>query len=137
MNINKFQFAALLFVAVLFLAGCSSTPAAAPKTAAVNSALNSVTIDLIAQNTAFNLPTITVPHGAAVTINFSNKDSGMAHNFALYGDPKAMGTLIYRGAIITGPSTAVYTFTAPASQGTYFFRCDVHPTVMTGSFIVQ
>lgn len=38
---------------------------------------------------------------------------------------------------MTGPATTTYTFTAPSTPGTYFFRCDVHPTVMTGQFIVQ
>jgi len=33
-------------------------------------------------------------------------------------------------------ATTTYTFTAPSTPGTYFFRCDVHPETMTGQFIV-
>jgi plastocyanin len=37
---------------------------------------------------------------------------------------------------VTGPTTTTYTFTAPSTPGSYFFRCDVHPTQMTGTFVV-
>lgn len=97
----------------------------------------SVTINLIAENIAFNLSAISVPAGATVTINFDNRDSGIPHNFAVYNDSSAAPPAIFQGQIITGPATITYTFKAPSRPGTYFFRCDVHPTIMTGSFIVQ
>jgi cytochrome c oxidase subunit II len=93
-------------------------------------------IDLVAQNLAFNQTTITVPAGAEVMINFDNKDNGIPHNFSLYTDSTA-SKAIFVGQIITGPSTITYAFAAPTAPGTYFFRCDVHPTMMTGTFIVQ
>ena len=95
-----------------------------------------VTIDLIAQNIAFSKSTITVPAGATVKVNFDNKDSGVAHNFALYTNSSAT-TSIFVGDIITGPATITYTFLAPSTPGSYFFRCDIHPTMMIGTFIVQ
>ena len=94
----------------------------------------SVTIDLVAQNMAFNKSTITVPAGTSVTMNFNNKDS-VPHNFALYTNSSA-ATMIFRGQTIIN-DTIVYTFTAPSTPGTYFFRCDVHPTSMTGTFVVE
>lgn len=95
-----------------------------------------VTINLIAQGMAFDKNTITVPAGASVIINFNNKDN-IPHNFAIYTNSSARPPAIYQGQIITGPATITYTFTAPSAPGTYFFRCDVHPTLMTGTFIVQ
>ncbi len=83
---------------------------------------------------AFDTNTITVPAGAVVTMNFENRDS-LAHNFALYTNSSAT-TAIFVGQIITS-SQITYTFTAPATPGNYFFRCDVHPTTMTGTFIVE
>jgi plastocyanin len=109
----------------------STTPAPTTSTPAGQS----ITIDLIAKNIAFNMSTITVPAGAEVTVNFDNQDSGIPHNFAVYTDSSAT-TSIFMGQIITGPATATYKFTAPTTPGNYFFRCDVHPTIMTGTFVV-
>jgi plastocyanin len=96
----------------------------------------SATINLVAQNMAFNMQNITVPAGADVTINFNNKD-GASHNFSLYTDSSAKPPAIFQGEIISGTKTITYHFTAPTQPGTYFFRCDIHPTIMTGSFIVN
>ncbi len=109
-------------------------------TTSTSPSAKSVTIDLVAENIAFNMSTITVPAGAAVTINFDNKDSQIPHNFALYqsgNGPSGTATApIFTGQIIVGPSTTVYNFTAPTTPGNYFFRCDVHPTIMYGTFVV-
>jgi heme/copper-type cytochrome/quinol oxidase subunit 2 len=100
-----------------------------------------VMINLIAKNIAFDKSTITVSAGAEVMIDFDNQDAGIPHNFAVYqSGSKASGTasgLIFAGQIITGPNKITYTFTAPTTPGNYFFRCDVHPTIMTGTFVVQ
>ena len=96
---------------------------------------SNVTIDLTAHNVAFDKKTITVSAGATVVIHFNNADSGIPHNFALYTDSSAANP-IFVGETVLGPATKDYKFTAPTKPGTYFFRCDVHPTTMTGSFIV-
>jgi len=101
-----------------------------------------VSMDLIAKNMAFNTSTISVPAGSQVVIRFHNQESpgssqvgGIPHNFALYPSPNSTAS-IFSGAILTGGENITYTFAAPASKGTYYFRCDVHPTVMKGQFIV-
>jgi plastocyanin len=111
----------------------SASATAAPTASAAGSP---VTIDLIAQNIAFDKKTITVSAGAQVTMNFDNRDSGIPHNFALYTDSSA-STPIFVGQIINGPATTTYTFTSPATPGTYYFRCDPHANIMNGQFIVQ
>jgi len=92
-------------------------------------------VNLTAENIAFDTDTITVPAGANVTVNFNNKDSGIPHNFAVY-DSSFRSERIFVGEIITGPATINYTFTAPSEPGTYYFQCDVHPS-MNGDFIVE
>ena len=94
------------------------------------------TFTVTAMGMAFDTTTITVPAGAHLTITFRNNDEGVSHNIAFYTSSAAT-TVIYKGARITGVSSITYTFDAPATPGTYFFRCDVHPTTMTGQFIVQ
>ncbi len=136
--------AGLLLCSAL-LAGCTTTTTTG--TTATTSATTGVqttsggaagqatAIALTAQNVKFDKTTISVPTGAQVTLTLNNMDSGVPHNFALYTDASA-GTTIFKGQIVNGPGTVTYTFTAPSTPGTYFFRCDVHPTTMTGSFIV-
>ena len=96
-----------------------------------------VTLDLVAKGIAFNMTTITVPAGANVVINFANQDAGIFHNFSLFADSSATPPALFQGTVTQGLSTATYKFTAPTKPGTYFFRCDIHPTIMTGSFIVK
>ncbi|WP_238320354.1 cupredoxin domain-containing protein [Methanoculleus bourgensis] len=116
----------------------ATTAAANVTTAATTAAAGgkTATVDLTAENIAFDTDTITVPAGAEVTVNFNNKDSGVPHNFAVYTDSSASQS-IFKGDTVTGPATTTYTFTAPSEPGTYFFRCDVHPQQMTGDFVVQ
>ncbi len=96
----------------------------------------SVTVDLVAEDIAFDKNTITVPAGARVTVNFNNRDSGVPHNFAVY-ETEAAEKVIFSGQIVTGLAKIEYTFDAPPIPGTYFFRCDIHPTQMTGQLIVE
>jgi len=121
-----------------------NTPLTPPVTDAVNVTVEKLpivpkahtTIDLVAKNMAFNTTTITVPAGAEITVKFDNQDNGIPHNLAVYQD-KTAATQIYKGDIIVGPRTTTYTFTAPTKPGSYFFRCDVHPSTMTGQLIVK
>jgi glucose/arabinose dehydrogenase/plastocyanin len=92
-------------------------------------------ITLTARNFAFDTDRITVPAGSTVVMTFANNDAGIPHNFALYTD-KTAKTKIFAGDLVTGIKTVTYTFTAPSAPGDYFFRCDVHPELMTGTFIV-
>jgi cytochrome c oxidase subunit 2 len=109
----------------------ASTPTStsAPSTPLTN-------INLVALNIAFDLETITVSAGAKITINFDNRDGGVPHNFAVYTDSTA-ATAVFVGQIISGPATVTYSFTAPATPGNYFFRCDIHPAQMTGTLVVK
>ncbi len=93
-------------------------------------------INLTAHHKQFNMKTMTVRAGAQVVINFHNMDLFIPHNFALYTDSSAKQT-IFKGEVILVKKEIVYKFTAPSQPGTYFFRCDVHPTMMYGDFIVQ
>lgn len=116
------------------------TPLDPPAVSSVNvtvvNASEEVVVDLIARGVAFNTKSITVPAGARITMNFDNQDSGIRHNFALY-DSAAAKRVIFKGDIITGPRTIVYTFQAPEEPGVYFFRCDPHAQIMNGQFVVR
>jgi plastocyanin len=93
-----------------------------------------VTVNISSLNYRFDKSVITVPAGANVTIVYENKEA-VPHNVAIYTTPAAT-QVIFKGEVITGPKTITYNFIAPTTPGDYFFRCDVHPTVMTGTFTV-
>ncbi|MDI6876560.1 MAG: fasciclin domain-containing protein [Methanomicrobiales archaeon] len=113
-----------------------TTPMQTPAVEPTPPAGQNVTVDLVAEGIAFDQNTITVPAGANVTMNFENRDEGIPHNFAAYTTSAATEP-IFVGEVITGVDSITYTFTAPEEPGTYFFRCDVHPTTMTGSLVVE
>jgi len=93
-----------------------------------------VTVNISALNYRFDKSNITVPAGTNVTMVFDNKEA-VPHNVAIYTTPAAT-EVIFKGEVITGPKTITYSFIAPTTPGDYFFRCDVHPAVMTGTFTV-
>ncbi len=112
----------------------TGTPTTAPESPTVLPIEDKATrVKIKAKNFAFDLSSITAPAGSMVIVEFENEDQA-PHNVAFYSSPAAT-TTIYKGEIFTGPKTVTYTFTAPATPGTYFFRCDVHPS-MQGQFIV-
>ena len=95
-----------------------------------------VTIDLVAENIAFDTDTITVPAGARVIVNFTNEDN-VVHNLSVY-ETSAAQNAFFVGDLITGPGAEItYEFDAPEEPGTYYFQCDPHALQMNGEFIVE
>ena len=90
--------------------------------------------ELITKAVSFNLKDITLHSGGDAEIKLHNEDT-VPHNVAIYGNPDYTGTAIFQGAVITGGQSMIYKFPAPP-PGTYYFRCDIHPTVMTGKVTV-
>lgn len=96
------------------------------------------TVNVAAKNIAFDTNCLAAPAGKAFTISFDNQDSGVPHNVEVFTD--SSGTQRLAGAkdaadIAVGPDKVTYD-SGPLKAGTYFFRCDVHPTQMTGTFVV-
>ena len=125
--LTKLLVIALTTVLLLTMAACASSSSSSSSPDA------DVTINLTASGTVFDKSSITVSAGDTVAIVFDNKDS-ILHNFALY-ETSAAANSIFVGELIS-KKIITYTFTAPKTPGTYFFRCDVHPFSMTGEFIV-
>ena len=100
--------------------------------------LSGQTVNVTAQNVQFDTSSINVNAGGQVRIHFTNNDNGTPHNFAVYKSstdttPVADGSV---GVIFPGPNVDDVVFTTPAA-GSYYFRCDVHPTIMFGTFTVK
>lgn len=103
----------------------ATAPAATTPTGASNR------IQVVAQDIAFSPTRLTAPAGQDVTIVFTNNDASVPHNFHILdtGDK----TEIFTGD--QGPSAElVVRFDQP---GEYQFQCDVHPTIMAGTIVVE
>jgi len=136
---KKHALVLILGLMVAMLTACTYTPYSTPTQdtstpPAPAAGGQAVAVNISSLNYRFDKNNITVPAGANVTMVFDNKDA-VPHNVAIYTTPAAT-EVIFKGEIITGPKTITYNFMAPATPGDYFFRCDVHPTVMTGTFTV-
>jgi plastocyanin len=93
-------------------------------------------VSLVAENNEFDLDSISVPVGTTVSLTLHNNDL-VAHNFSVYQTPRAQESL-FSGEIFMGPDASMtHEFNAPDEGGTYYFRCDVHPKIMTGDLIVE
>lgn len=88
----------------------------------------------MAMSSVFDTDCLAAPAGKPFTIVFDNQDPSIPHNLSIYTDDGATESL-YTGEIVTGPDVVTYRVDA-LEAGTYFFRCDVHPTTMTGTFVV-
>ena len=94
------------------------------------------TIRLIAKDLKFDKRSVSASPGGEVTVMFDNQDAGVPHNVAFYTNNRATQS-IFVGQLITGPTSAAATFRAPSAPGNYYFRCDVHPDTMNGTFSVR
>ena len=89
-----------------------------------------------AKGTKYNTGTITVIQGQLAQITFSNQDAGVYHNIAVY-TANPGGAPVWNGEPIEGRKKITYEHVFNLAPGTYAYRCDFHPTVMTGTFIVN
>jgi plastocyanin len=107
----------------------SATPASSGGSGSASGA-----VAISASGIAFEQTTVDVPAGKAFQIAFDNKDAGTPHNVAIHKD-NATGTEVFKGEIVTGPTTVTYDVPA-LDAGAYAFVCTVHPN-MTGTLTAQ
>jgi plastocyanin len=97
-----------------------------------------VTVSVAAQNLLFDKRSLSASAGASFTVTLANRDPGVLHNIAFYTSRAAtqLVTPTAKTDLVAGVSQQTLTFTPPRA-GSFFFRCDVHPDVMSGSFVVR
>jgi plastocyanin len=91
------------------------------------------TVEVVMENFAFSPTRFTLGAGEDVVIGLDNRDAA-GHTFTVYldeGFSEAQGTTL---PISAGSQDTIHgTFEA----GTYFFRCEIHPATMQGSFTAE
>ena len=103
-----------------------------PPTAAAPGASAGATLHIAALNLAFDTGQLQAPAGQPFVIEFANNDAAIPHNIEVVD---AAGKSIFKGEIVTGPTTVSYQLPA-LPPGSYAFHCDVHP-FMTGTLTVK
>jgi plastocyanin len=95
-----------------------------------------VTARVVAKDLTFDRRSITASPGVPVTVTLDNQDAGVLHNIAFYNNRQASQRIAV-GELFPGVAARELQFTAPSAPGNYFYRCDVHPDTMTGTFAVR
>ena len=89
-------------------------------------------LSVTAKNLEFSTNCLAAPADQAFQIRFTNSDSGVQHNVAIDDEDEEL----FHGQIITGPDSVTYDVQA-LPPGHYSFVCHVHPSQMTGTFVVE
>ena len=82
-------------------------------------------------------PTITASVGENVTLRLLSSD-GATHNWFLALDGGSSPTAGEPSSpdFSSKTTAVVYSFTVPNNVGTFTYKCRIHPTLMTGSFVI-
>lgn len=118
-------------VLILWMMIFKPTFGLAPQAAGAQTPPDASAVEIAADEVAFSAGTLDVPAEEPFSIAFDNRAQGVPHNVAIYEDSSASEAL-FVGDVVNGPVTVTYEVPA-IPDGEYFFRCDVHPTTMTGT----
>lgn len=83
------------------------------------------TVQISAMNIAFEQTDVTAPAGTPFTIDFDNKEA-VPHDIEI---KDGSGASVFKGDIVTGPTTVQYQVPALAA-GAYTFHCTIHPNMV-------
>jgi plastocyanin len=92
-------------------------------------------IELQAKNSAFSETELQAPAYAQVSVIFENADKNTSHSFSLYRTPNGTDP-VFIGGSVAGEETRTFTFTTP-EPGTYYFRDDLMPGLLNGTFEIK
>ena len=91
-------------------------------------------LTIAATGTKFDKDCLAAPASQAFTISFDNKDT-LPHNIAILESHTA-SEVLFRSDISQGPGVQSLRGGA-LKAGVYAFHCEVHPALMSGTFVVR
>jgi plastocyanin len=96
---------------------------------------NDVTLTVVAEELRFTPARLTAPVDEPFVIVLDNRDRGIPHNVSIYRDEDADEPILVSIVSIGEARTIERVDALPV--GTYFVRCDIHRTDMTGTLDVR
>jgi plastocyanin len=124
--------------------GEEATPTASPSatatpTASPSDGAEAITVDVVLRDSFFEPDTLTIKAGQVVTIRVENRGN-LTHNLHVAGADNVFDAggddVVSDPGAMTGGDTGELTVTFD-EQGTFEFRCDFHPGIMTGEIVVE
>jgi plastocyanin len=91
-------------------------------------------LEIAAISNEFDVEELRAPAGS-ITVEFDNRDGGIPHNIHFFKGDDAEGESVAETTLEVGPIEQTLTF--DVEPGTYYYRCDVHPTTMEGTLTVE
>ena len=92
------------------------------------------TVNVVAENIAFDPTELEVPAGVDIEIEFENRDADpITHNIQIFDGVDASAPTIFSETPFAGPRTVTYEV-GKLDAGSYFFLCVVHAN-MTGKIV--
>ena len=95
---------------------------------------NGTALSLVAHDISWNQYCLAVPGNTPFTVNVTNEDVGIQHNFSIY-DSFFEKQTFFTSPKIEGPASETLDVQG-LPPGQYYFQCDVHGPAMSGAFIV-
>jgi plastocyanin len=117
----------------------ATTPTAASTAAAPTAADSSGTeaLSVAAKDFSFALDKGSVKKGSQVDVAFENQGSA-PHTINFYTDEAYTKPIAdAESGSVSGGGSKAFTFTAPADGTAAYYRCEVHPTQMTGELALD
>ena len=115
------------------LTEATASPSPAPSGGAPSGGAAGPTLDLVAQNVAFDKTDLSAPASGPLTIHFDNRDAGVNHDVDVLD---GSGKKVFDGKDFPGPAAQDYAV-GQLPAGSYKFECSIHPTLMFGTLTVQ
>jgi len=94
----------------------------------------STSLRIVASGTRFDTNCLIGTANQALTLSYENKDS--TNHGIVFLESHTSAEPFFRVEVFTGPRTQSVTI-PPQRPGTYAFHCQVHPSAMSGTFVVR
>ena len=82
---------------------------------------------IVAQGLEFDTNEFSLDAQTPTAVTMDNQDQGTDHNISIYTDD-SLEEALFEGELVTGPTSVTYEVPG-VDAGSYYFQCDVHPTM--------